>query len=108
MSPAGKVLAEEVVDGVVASSPTLAPDGRVYLFDHAGTLIAYDGGHGGLMDSSWPKFQGDLANSGVEHWHQLQALLHLSSIIRDNPSLFRFSIFYFRFYQSGLCVQFRV
>jgi hypothetical protein len=26
--------------------------------------VAFAGAHGGLMHSPWPKFQGDIANSG--------------------------------------------
>jgi len=65
VTPAGKVIAQADVGGVT-SPPTIASDGTVYLANASGMLAAYEGGHGGLMDSTWPKFQGDLGNSGVE------------------------------------------
>lgn len=68
VSPSGKVLAQVDVWGA-ASSPTISPDGTIYILNSWGTLAAYAGGHGGLMDSPWPKFQGDLANSGNERSH---------------------------------------
>lgn len=46
------------------SSPTLGPDGTIYVASHAGQIIAFAGTHGGLMNSPWPKFQRDLANTG--------------------------------------------
>lgn len=64
VSPAGKVIAKASVGGSVVSSPTLAPDGTIFLVTDTGVLLAYAGGHGGLMDSPWPKFQADLANTG--------------------------------------------
>jgi len=64
ISPAGKVLSKVNVGGSVISSPTLAPDGTIFLVTDTGVLSAYVGGHGGLMDSPWPKFQADLANTG--------------------------------------------
>ena len=64
VSPFGKVIAKVHVGGSVISSPTLAPDGTIFLVTDTGVLFAYSGGHGGLMDSPWPKFQADLANSG--------------------------------------------
>jgi hypothetical protein len=30
-------------------------------------VIGYTGGHGGRMNSPWPKYQADLANTGVAH-----------------------------------------
>jgi len=65
VSPAGKILAQVDVGNTVTSSPSIAPDGTIYVANEAGLLSAYEGGHGALMDSPWPKFQGDLANSGV-------------------------------------------
>jgi outer membrane protein assembly factor BamB len=65
VTPDGKVIAQADVAGVT-SPPTVAPDGTIYLANASGMLAAYEGGHGGLMDSPWPKYQGDLANSGVE------------------------------------------
>jgi len=64
ISPEGKLLAQTVINGAGLSSPTLAPDGTVYVGSHAGMIYAFSGTHGGLMDSPWPKFQADLANSG--------------------------------------------
>jgi outer membrane protein assembly factor BamB len=64
VSPAGKVIAKVSVGGSVVSSPTLAPDGTIFLVTDVGVLSAYAGGHGGLMDSPWPKFQADPANTG--------------------------------------------
>jgi len=69
VSPAGKVLAQTDLGSTITSAPTIASDGTVYVLNELGVLAAYTGGHGGLMDSPWPKFQGDLANSGNEHSH---------------------------------------
>jgi hypothetical protein len=59
-----KVLTKIPVVERVESSPTLAPDGTIYIGSHGGKIVAFAGTHGGLMNSPWPKFQGDLANSG--------------------------------------------
>jgi outer membrane protein assembly factor BamB len=59
-----RVLTKIPVDETVESSPTLAPDGTIYVGSHGGKIVAFAGTHGGLMNSPWPKFQGDLANSG--------------------------------------------
>jgi len=67
VSPDGKVIAKTPVDGGVDSSPTLAPDGTIYVASNRGKIIALAGTHGGLMNSSWPKFQADLSNSGRAH-----------------------------------------
>lgn len=67
VSPAGKVLAQLETGAAETSSPTLAPDGTLFVLNNHGVLAAYVGGHGPLMDSPWPKFQGDLANSGNQH-----------------------------------------
>jgi outer membrane protein assembly factor BamB len=64
ISPTGKVIAKISVGNSVVSSPTLAPDGTIFLVTDTGVLSGYAGGHGGLMDSPWPKFQADLANTG--------------------------------------------
>ena len=64
VSPAGKIVAKVDVGDSVIASPTLAPDGTIFLVTGGGKLSAYAGGHGGLMDSPWPKFQADLANTG--------------------------------------------
>jgi len=59
-----KVLTKLPADTSVSPSPTLAADGTVYVGSHGGKVVAFAGTHGGLMNSPWPKFQGDLANSG--------------------------------------------
>lgn len=59
-----RVLTKIPFDTSVATSPTLAADGTVYVGSYGGKIIAFAGTHGGLMNSPWPKFQGDLANSG--------------------------------------------
>jgi len=64
VSPEGKVLATVPIVGGVVSSPTLAPNGTIYIASQGGKILAFAGTHGGLMNSSWPKFQRDLANSG--------------------------------------------
>jgi len=66
VTPSGQVLSKQDVGSVITSSPTLAPDGTIYVINELGVLAAYTGGHGGLMDSPWPKFQADLSNSGNE------------------------------------------
>jgi outer membrane protein assembly factor BamB len=67
VSPDGKLLAKSSVGGGVESSPTIAPDGTVYVAWRTGKISAFAGTHGGLMNSSWPKFQSTLANSGRSH-----------------------------------------
>ncbi len=67
VSPEGKVLGRVPIIGGVDSSPTLAPDGTIYVASHVGKITAFAGTHGGLMNSPWPKFQRDLANSGRAH-----------------------------------------
>lgn len=64
VSPDGHIIAQAPLMAAAQSSPTLAPDGTVYVATTAGKVLAFDGGHGSLMDSPWPKFQRDLANSG--------------------------------------------
>lgn len=63
-SPEGKMLAKTGVSGAGVSSPTLAPGRIVYVASRTGGIVAFAGTHGGLMDSPWPKFQADPANSG--------------------------------------------
>ena len=67
LSPDGHIINRvEVGDNVnPEASPTLAPDGTLFVATTHGKIVAYAGGHGGLMDSSWPKYQADLVNSGV-------------------------------------------
>jgi outer membrane protein assembly factor BamB len=69
VTPTGQVLAQHDVGSTITSSPTLAPDGTVYVLNELGMLAAYSGGHGGLSDSPWPKFQADQANTGNERPH---------------------------------------
>ncbi len=64
VSPEGEILEKATLGGAVDSSPTLAPDGTVYVASRAGKIVAFAGTHRGLMNSPWPKFQADLANSG--------------------------------------------
>jgi outer membrane protein assembly factor BamB len=64
VSAEGKLLAHVVIGGSVASSPTNAPDGTVYVAGRAGKITAFFGTHGGLLNSAWPKFQAGPANSG--------------------------------------------
>ncbi|HMD30563.1 MAG TPA: PQQ-binding-like beta-propeller repeat protein [Candidatus Acidoferrales bacterium] len=65
VSSEGKVLEKVAInEGPGSSSPTLAPDGTIYVGLRGGKIIAFAGTHGALMDSAWPKFQRDLANSG--------------------------------------------
>jgi outer membrane protein assembly factor BamB len=65
ISPDGKIASKATLSSSSCpASPTLPPDGTVYVVDNAGQLIAFTGGHGALMDSAWPKLQGDSGNSG--------------------------------------------
>jgi outer membrane protein assembly factor BamB len=64
MSPEGKLLGQGALSGGVAASPTLGPDGTLYVAGRGGTIRAFAGGHGGLQNSAWPKFQAGPANSG--------------------------------------------
>jgi len=52
------------IAGGLESSPTLGPDGTIYVASRAGKILALAGTHGALMNSPWPKFQADLANTG--------------------------------------------
>lgn len=64
VSPEGKVLEKAAIGGAAESSPTLAPNGTIYVALRGGKIMAFAGTHGALMNSPWPKFQADLANSG--------------------------------------------
>jgi len=64
VSPEGKLLAKLPFNMGGKSSPTLAPDGTLYAASQSGKIIAFSTTHGPLMNSPWPKFQRDLANSG--------------------------------------------
>jgi outer membrane protein assembly factor BamB len=64
ISPDGKKLWSFRTNSAVTSSPTIAPDGTVYFATYPGVIMAVPGTGGGLMPSSWPKFQHDAHNSG--------------------------------------------
>jgi outer membrane protein assembly factor BamB len=64
VSPEGKLLARVPFSMGGKSSPTLAPDGTFYVASQTGRITAFSTTHGPLMNSPWPKFQRDLANSG--------------------------------------------
>lgn len=64
ISPDGKSLSQVDLEVSGESSPTLAPDGTIYVANNNGKVFAFTGGHGGLMNSTWPKYQADLHNSG--------------------------------------------
>jgi hypothetical protein len=64
VSPEGKILERVDIAGGLQSSPTLGADGTFYVASGAGKILAFGGTHGALMDSPWPKFQADLANTG--------------------------------------------
>jgi outer membrane protein assembly factor BamB len=67
ISPDGKILSKNPIGIGADASPTLAPDGTIYVATSDGKVMAFDGGHGPLMDSPWPKYQADLANTGNPH-----------------------------------------
>jgi len=68
VSSAGRLVSQADVEHATESSPTLAPDGTVYVAtSYDSKILAYAGGHGGLMNSPWPKYQADLSNSGTPH-----------------------------------------
>jgi outer membrane protein assembly factor BamB len=64
VSAEGKLIAKAPFTGGGNSSPTLAPDGTLYAASRTGEIVAFSTTHGPLMNSPWPKFQHDLANSG--------------------------------------------
>ena len=65
VSPDGKKLWSFRTNGASTSSPTIGSDGTVYFATSQGVVTAVAGTGGGLMASSWPKFQHDLRNSGA-------------------------------------------
>lgn len=67
ISPEGKLLAKSTISGGAESSPTLAPDGTLYVATRERKIIAFAATHGALMDSPWPKFQHDNANTARAH-----------------------------------------
>jgi outer membrane protein assembly factor BamB len=64
ISPAGKIVEQVHLPNAVESAPTLGPDGTLYVATNQGKVLAFATKHGGLMNSAWPKYQGDLSNSG--------------------------------------------
>lgn len=64
VSPEGKKLWSFRTNSAVSSSPTIAPDGTVYFATTQGVIMAVPGTGGGLMPSTWPKYQHDAHNSG--------------------------------------------
>jgi outer membrane protein assembly factor BamB len=67
VSPAGELIAQAAAGSGAESSPTIALDGTIYVATYDFKVIAYAGSHGGLMNSPWPKFQADVANTGNAH-----------------------------------------
>jgi outer membrane protein assembly factor BamB len=65
ISAEGHVLSRTDVGYGGEASPTLATDGTIYIATLDGRVIAFTGGHGGIMNSPWPKYQADLSNSGT-------------------------------------------
>src|SRR5262249_8921882 len=65
VSPEGKATPKPNLSVSPSSSPPpLAPRAPVYIVATRGQLPAFAGGHGGLMDSAWPKLQADPGNPG--------------------------------------------
>ena len=64
VSPEGQKLWSFRTNVASTSSPTIGPDGTVYFATVTGLVMAVPGTGGGLMASSWPKYQHDLHNSG--------------------------------------------
>ena len=64
LSPAGKDLWEQSLSADSEVSPTIAPDGMLYVSTSDGVLYAVRTESKGLMNSPWPKYQHDVANSG--------------------------------------------
>ena len=65
VSPDGKLLWTFDTTTTTTLSPTLAPDGTLYVATQLGKLFAIPGTGGGLMHSSWPKYQHDIYNRGA-------------------------------------------
>lgn len=65
VSPSGSEKWEALLDSDVWGSMTLSSDGTLYAATRQGTLYAFPVGEG-LMASPWPKFQGNVRNSGEE------------------------------------------
>jgi outer membrane protein assembly factor BamB len=64
LSPAGKQIWELPLSADSPVPPTLAMDGTIYVGTSDGVVYAVRTASKGLMNSSWPKYQRDLANSG--------------------------------------------
>ena len=64
LSPAGKEMWEQVLSADAEVSPTMAPDGTLYVATSDGVLYAVHTESKGLMNSPWPKYQHDARNSG--------------------------------------------
>lgn len=64
VSPEGRLLSRISRETQAVSSMTLGTDGTLYVGYEAGTIDAYSLSHGGLMRSTWPKFQHDSRNTG--------------------------------------------
>ena len=64
LSTAGTKLWELPLQSDAATSPTLAPDGTLYIASIDKTLYAVQTTSKELMNSAWPKYQRDLWNSG--------------------------------------------
>jgi len=64
LTPEGKQIFNLRLSDDATVPPTLAPDGTLYVATNDGMLYALKTGSKGLAHSSWPKYQGDLANSG--------------------------------------------
>lgn len=64
LSDLGTTLWELALPGDAVASPTLAPDGTLYIATSDKTLYAVQTTSKGLMNSAWPKYQRDLWNSG--------------------------------------------
>jgi outer membrane protein assembly factor BamB len=67
ISADGKILSKSEAGTGAESSPTLGPDGTLYVATTNSKIIAFKGAHGPLMNSPWPKYQADIANSGNSH-----------------------------------------
>jgi len=64
LSAVGTKLWELPLPADAVTSPTMAPDGTLYIATDDNTLYAVQTTSKGLMNSPWPKYQRDLWNSG--------------------------------------------
>ena len=60
----GRVVWKYKTDNRVGAFPKLSANGTVYFVNHSKRLYALDVESKGMVDSSWPTFQGDNQNSG--------------------------------------------